>query len=247
MPVAVWKQPDLPRGERNLFPNSIRVFTQTATTPLQRAEWYWDLQTFRHYPPRSDWVRPEFLMERDELYQQNLTAGRKVACVGFNGRVSESDGRRIKEETAVQLQKNLHQLAFSVGTWLKFLRVMCINNQVGGNTRFGECHQTTDEMFFAPGTLHKATAEDEWAISGVSCTLWKGFSRGPCVLLDGRAIIGLGMEFPSFQSRLLAWLISCFIYSKRLWFHLRSIQFSEWVSRWSEKINQTALGTSVHC
>lgn len=54
-------------------------------------------------------------MKRDELYQQNLTAGRKVACVGFNGRVSESDGRRIKEETAVQLQKNLHQLAFSVG------------------------------------------------------------------------------------------------------------------------------------
>lgn len=53
-------------------------------------------------------------MERDEVYQQNLTAGRKVACVGFNGRVSESDARRIKEGAAVQLQKNLHQLAFSV-------------------------------------------------------------------------------------------------------------------------------------
>lgn len=53
-------------------------------------------------------------MERDEVYQQNLNAGRKVACVGFNGRVSESDGWMIKEEAAVQLQKNLHQLAFSV-------------------------------------------------------------------------------------------------------------------------------------
>lgn len=56
---------------------------------------------------------------------------------------------------------------------------------------------------FAPGTLDKTTAEDEWAIFGVSCSLWKGSSGGPCVLLDGPeagAIIGLGMEFPSFSS-----------------------------------------------
>lgn len=53
-------------------------------------------------------------MEREEVYQQNLQAGRKVACLGLNGRVSEPDGRMIKEEAAVQLQKQLYQLAFSV-------------------------------------------------------------------------------------------------------------------------------------
>lgn len=66
------------------------------------------------YPPRLDWVRPEFLMERDEVYQQNLSGGRKVACVGFSGAVSQSDQRLIQEEAAMQLQKNLRQIAFSV-------------------------------------------------------------------------------------------------------------------------------------
>lgn len=56
---------------------------------------------------------------------------------------------------------------------------------------------------FAPGTLDQAAAEDERAIFGVSCSLWKGSSGGPCVLLDGPnagAIIGLGKDFPSFSS-----------------------------------------------
>lgn len=43
-------------------------------------------------------------MERDKIYGQNLNAERKVACVGFNGRVSEVDERMIKEEAAIQLQ-----------------------------------------------------------------------------------------------------------------------------------------------
>lgn len=67
-----------------------------------------------HYPPRSDWVRPELLMEREEVYQQNLQAGRKLACLGFNAGVSELDGRMIQQEAAVQLRKQLYQLPFSV-------------------------------------------------------------------------------------------------------------------------------------
>ena len=57
---------------------------------------------------------------------------------------------------------------------------------------------------FAPGTLDKAEVtlgtlnsegQDEHTRFGVSCSLWKGSSGGPCVLLDGAGsggIIGLG-------------------------------------------------------
>lgn len=73
-----------------------------------------DIGIFRlldHYPPRVDWVHPKFLMERDEEYPQNLNAGRKVACVGFNGIVSESDGRRLRKKLQFSSRKvctNLH-------------------------------------------------------------------------------------------------------------------------------------------
>lgn len=59
-------------------------------------------------------------MERDKVYGQNLNAERKIACVGFNGRVSEVDERMIKEEAVIQLQKSLHQLAFLVRLDLNF-------------------------------------------------------------------------------------------------------------------------------
>ena len=62
------------------------------------------------YPPRSDWVSPDWLMERDNAYGQDLK-GRKVACIAYNGRISEGDTRKIKDEAAIQLQKNLPQSA----------------------------------------------------------------------------------------------------------------------------------------
>jgi len=69
------------------------------------------------YPPRSDWVNPDWLMERDDAYRQDLNAGRKVACVVYNGKISEGDTRKIKDEAAIQLQKNLQQFAFSVSLY----------------------------------------------------------------------------------------------------------------------------------
>ena len=66
------------------------------------------------YSPRSDWVSPDWLMERDEAYRQNLMAGRKVACVAYNGKIKEGDARRIKDEAAIQLQKTFQQSAFLV-------------------------------------------------------------------------------------------------------------------------------------
>ena len=48
---------------------------------------------------------------------------------------------------------------------------------------------------FAPGTLDKGNANANRTLFGVSASLWKGSSGGPCVMLDGAtpgAIIGLG-------------------------------------------------------
>lgn len=48
---------------------------------------------------------------------------------------------------------------------------------------------------FAPGTLDKADAHNERVTFGVSCSVWKGSSGGPCVVMDGDAaggIMGLG-------------------------------------------------------
>lgn len=53
-------------------------------------------------------------MERDEAYKRNLDPGRKVACVGYNGMISDEDARKIKEEATTQVQLNLQQLAVSV-------------------------------------------------------------------------------------------------------------------------------------
>ena len=47
----------------------------------------------------------------------------------------------------------------------------------------------------APGTLDLADSNEKRTIFGVSSTLWKGSSGGPCLVLNGPsagAIIGLG-------------------------------------------------------
>ncbi|KAL9099348.1 MAG: hypothetical protein Q9163_005139 [Psora crenata] len=129
------------------------------------------------YPPRSEWVDPDWLTERDELYNnQNLGPGRKVACVGYSGKINDEDKTKIKNEAAIQLRKNLPQsgyLAEPIDLDLV----------------------TKPQMkSFAPGTLDQADANDKRTILGVSASLWKGSSGGPCVLLDGSgagAVIGL--------------------------------------------------------
>lgn len=56
---------------------------------------------------------------------------------------------------------------------------------------------------FAPGSLDKAEISGRGPTFGVSSTLWKGSSGGPCFFLDGKlagVIIGLGKHFPYFPS-----------------------------------------------
>ena len=66
------------------------------------------------YPSRTEFVDPGWLMERDVVYNQDLSTGRAVACVGYSSRVHQDDARRIKEEAARQLQTSLQQVVTSV-------------------------------------------------------------------------------------------------------------------------------------
>ena len=63
-----------------------------------------------NYPSRSTWMNLEWLIERDDVYRLDLKARRKVACVAYNGKVTEEDTRDIRDEAARQLQES----AFSV-------------------------------------------------------------------------------------------------------------------------------------
>lgn len=50
---------------------------------------------------------------------------------------------------------------------------------------------------FAPGTFDNATTVGDQLLYGVSATLWKGSSGGPCIILDGQQngkIMGLGKK-----------------------------------------------------
>lgn len=70
-----------------------------------------------HYPPRSDYVNPDWLLERDEVYERDLKPGWKVACVGYSGKISEEDAVKVKNEAAIQLLKTVPQSALSVSLY----------------------------------------------------------------------------------------------------------------------------------
>lgn len=83
--------------------------------------------------------------------------------MGYNGRVSEGDEERVKDVAAIPLQKSLQHLAFSI-------------------ERLDLDMVTKPQMKrFAPGTLR--TLVTNALLFGVSCSLWKGSSGGPCVVI----------------------------------------------------------------
>lgn len=105
---------------------------------------------------------PNWPMERDEAYRQDLNAGRNVACVGYDGRVSEGDEERVKHVAAIPLQKSLQHLAFAI-------------------ERLDLDMVTKPQMkSFAPGTLDKADASDERTIVWSKLFLVERFQGGVC-------------------------------------------------------------------
>ena len=66
------------------------------------------------YSDRTDYVDPNWLIERDEISQRFTTKDRRVACVGFNATIKPNDIQAIKTATATQLQNKMHQDALKV-------------------------------------------------------------------------------------------------------------------------------------
>lgn len=70
-----------------------------------------------HYPPISDYVNMDWLLERDEMYERYPKAAQKVACVGYSGKIGDQDALKIKNEAAVQLRRTVPQHAFLVSLY----------------------------------------------------------------------------------------------------------------------------------
>ena len=77
-----------------------------------------------NYPPRSEWVNIEWLMDRDEAYKLELKAGCKVACVAFNSKMTGEDRRNIKDEAARQLHQKAPKFALSVRNCFEFRKII---------------------------------------------------------------------------------------------------------------------------
>ncbi|KAL8914845.1 MAG: hypothetical protein Q9171_000681 [Xanthocarpia ochracea] len=143
-----------------------------------------DLGLFRladESPDRTEWVDPAWLADRDEIYEAEPTPGRIVACVGFSGSIHGDDANAVRKNADDQVN------------WLLTPHQRVIH------TNFFDLHKVTkpEMMSFCPGHLDSGDTNEARMILGVSCTLWKGSSGGPCVLLDGLGagrIIGLGMR-----------------------------------------------------
>ncbi|KAL8916219.1 MAG: hypothetical protein Q9172_006399 [Xanthocarpia lactea] len=143
-----------------------------------------DLGLFRladEYPDRTEWIDPTWLADRDEIYEAEPTPGRIVACVGFSGSIHKDDADAVRKSADDQVnwlltphQRVIHTNSFDLHKVMK-----------------------PEMMSFCPGHLDSGDTNEARMILGVSCTLWKGSSGGPCVLLDGAGagrIIGLASE-----------------------------------------------------
>ena len=59
------------------------------------------------YPSSTNYIDPAWIIERDMIQQMNLPLGRKVACLGYNGRVDNDDVEAIMKEATRVTQENL--------------------------------------------------------------------------------------------------------------------------------------------
>lgn len=162
--------------------NSMLLLPGSPKVQLVAAHQDYDLGLFRlldNYPPRTTWYEPDGLIEHDQAGQSGLSAGRKIACVGFSQKLHDDDRQRILYQAAIKLQHRLPQF------WT-LVEAMDLDEVVKAEAR---C--------FSPGLLDEAEFNDKNVLYGVSASLWKGNSGGPCIVLDGNeagGILGLGKK-----------------------------------------------------
>lgn len=69
------------------------------------------------YPDRKHYIDFNWLAERDELLPQDINAGSKMGCIGYNGRISEEDATKVKEIAMNQLCLTLGKPTFFVSLY----------------------------------------------------------------------------------------------------------------------------------
>lgn len=133
-------------------------------------------------PNQAVYSSPEWLLERNEAGTSGMSVGQKMGCIGFNGKIEYDDQVKIVQQAEKMLQQKLPYFPDP-------LRGFNLDEHVKAEAR---C--------IAPGTLDKAEANADHILYGISSTLWKGSSGGPCVVLDGNKagrIVGLGKSYAS--------------------------------------------------
>ena len=70
-----------------------------------------------HYPSRTEYLDPNWLMECDEVYKANLEGGQNVACVVYNSKISHEDATEVMRQAAIQLQRTLWQFTTLVSLY----------------------------------------------------------------------------------------------------------------------------------
>jgi hypothetical protein len=70
-----------------------------------------------HYPSRTEYLDPNWLMECDEAYRANLEDGRNVACVVYSSKISHEDVTEVMKQAAIQLQRTLSQFITQVSLY----------------------------------------------------------------------------------------------------------------------------------
>ncbi|CAO1605460.1 hypothetical protein XANCAGTX0491_008978 [Xanthoria calcicola] len=122
------------------------------------------------------WADLDWFLEREEVEQLNLQPKTQMACIGFNGSIQHHDRILIVEQIERALLHNSTDFNNS-------LNGFDLDNYIKAGTRS-----------MAAGTLDHAAIYQEHIYYGVSSSLWRGSSGGPCVIMEGEhagRIIGL--------------------------------------------------------
>ena len=71
-------------------------------------------QLLPQFASQTEYINIDWLMEPEELYNQNLSPGRRAACIGYNGSLSKDLAKQVKHEASRELSKNLPHASFVV-------------------------------------------------------------------------------------------------------------------------------------
>lgn len=201
------------------------------------------------FADQKNYVDINWIMEGDDAYSSQLQIGTKAACCGFNGSVSELHSRMIQDQAAQYLsQVPLASVSCYSCPNHSMLEKLVVPQRPAINLD----HIAKPGMkSFAPGTVDYANGASKVIRYGVSASVWKGSSGGPCIILEGPsagAIIGTGKRISPYppKRKIEEHLLTFFKkYSSWRRFCRRPVQFRERIPNWRERCHSEVLVKKV--